>query len=135
MYTEDYGLHLLLFIGRISTYRSYQSSQCYTNSAPYDGDRLDNPIFWGGGFIGRMTGDECRSNCNDVSNKDSHGRSCVAYEHSSQNPANVANCALAWACDFTKPWNGGATYIKNCNSFNLLRLYRLYFKIIQYFLQ
>ena len=125
-------LILLTKIGRMMEYQSYQSSQCYTSSATYVGDRLDNPIFGGGGFIGRMTGDECRSNCNDVSNKDSHGRSCVAYEHSSQNPANLANCALAWACDFTKPWNGGATYIKNCNSFILLRSYKLHFNIIKY---
>ena len=73
---------------------------------------MDNPIFGGGGFIGRMTGDECRDKCDDRSNKDSNGRRCVAYEHSSQNNADVANCALAWACDFTRFWNGGATYIR-----------------------
>ena len=109
VYTESCRLDVFLFIGRISKYQSYQSSQCYTSSAPYDGDRLDNPIW----LIGWMTGDECRKYCDDISIKDSHGRSCIAYEHSSQNHADMANCALAWACDFTKPWNGGATYIKN----------------------
>ena len=110
--TTIYHLYSILLIGKISKYQSYQYSQCYTSSAPYDGDRLDNPIFGGGGFIGRMTGDECRDRCDDGSNKDSNVRRCVAYEHSSQNPADVANCALAWACDFTRPWNGGATYIR-----------------------
>ena len=133
MYTENCRLHFILFIGRISTYLSYQSSQCYTNTAPYDGDRLDNPIFGGGGFIGRMTGDQCRNKCDDISNKDSHGRSCIAYEHSSQNHASVANCALAWACDFTKPWSGGATYIKNGANLILFCIDKLQLNITQYF--
>ena len=123
---------LLTKIGRMMEYQSYQSSQCYTNTAPYDGDRLDNPIFGGGGFIGRMTGDQCRNKCDAISNKDSHGRSCIAYEHSSQNHASVANCALAWACDFTKPWSGGATYIKNGAILILLRIDKLQLNIIQY---
>ena len=68
--------------------------------------------------IGWMTGDECRDECDDESNKDySHGRRCVAYEHESQDHAHKANCALAWACNFTKPWNGGATYIRTGISF------------------
>jgi len=86
-------------------------SQCFTYSTPYPGDRLDNPIFNGGGFIGAMTGSECEARCN--SDHDPHGRPCVAIEHSSQNHDAVANCALAWACDYTQSWNGGAVYIRN----------------------
>ena len=59
-----------------------------------------------------MTGQECRNKCDDETSIDRHGRRCVAYEHSSQNPADVANCALAWACDSTKTWDGGATYVR-----------------------
>jgi len=93
-------------------YIKHGKSQCRADAAPYDGDRLDNPIFGGGGFIGQMTGAECEAQCNDPSNVDEHGRECVAFEHSSQNYDAVANCALAWACDFTKSWSGGTTYIR-----------------------
>ena len=57
-----------------------------------------------------MTGDECKNKCEDDSNVDAHGRRCVAYEHSSQNPARMAKCALAWACESVKRWRGGSTY-------------------------
>ena len=121
---------MCLFIEGIS-YQSYQSSQCYANSAPYDGDSVDNPVFGGSGYIGSMTGEECRSQCDDESLVDSHGRRCVAYEHSSQNPSDVANCALAWACDFTKPWTGGAVYIRNSmyQCYRSLQSYLIYVPI------
>jgi len=93
-------------------YVKHGKSQCYANAAPNNGDSRDNPIFGGGGFIGQMTGTECEAQCNDPSNVDEHGRECVAFEHSSQNYDAVANCALAWACDYTKSWNGGAAYIQ-----------------------
>jgi len=90
-------------------YIKHGKSQCYANTAPFDGDRLDNPMI---GMIGQMTGTECKAQCNDPSNVDEHGRECVAFEHKSQNYDAVANCALAWACDYTEQWNGGTTYIR-----------------------
>ena len=104
--TTVYHLYSILFIGKISKYQSYKYSQCYTRLDAFDA------FFGATWFIGRMTGDECRDGCDDGSNKDSNVRRCVAYEHSSQNPADVANCSLAWACDFTRPWSEGATYIR-----------------------
>jgi len=94
-----------------AVYVKHETSQCNTNSAPYVGDRLDNPIFNGGGFIGQMTGSECEAECTNPANVDSRGRPCVAFEHSSQDYDAVANCALAWACDYTSPWHAGASYI------------------------
>jgi len=91
-------------------YQAYPYMQCYTNTAKYSGDRPDNPIFGSGGFVGEMTGEECKAMCDDETNVDEYDRRCVAYEHSSQNPSDVANCALAWACDSAKEWEGGATY-------------------------
>jgi len=93
-------------------YDAHAYSQCYSNSAPYPGDRLDNPIFGSGGFAGSMTGAQCAERCNDPTNTDAYGRRCVAYEHSSQNHEDVANCAFAWACDYTGYWAGGATYVR-----------------------
>jgi len=93
-------------------YIKHEKSQCYANFAPYDGDKLGNPIFNGGGFIGQMTGSECEAECTNPANVDEFGRPCVAFEHSSQNYDAVANCALAWACDYTEKWTGGASYIR-----------------------
>jgi hypothetical protein len=99
-------------LATVSKYQAYPKSQCISSSTPYSGDRTNNPIFGGGGFVGTMTADECGLLCDDVGNVDSHGRPCVAYEHSSQNSAAVASCALAWACDSTSHWGGGSTYIR-----------------------
>merc|ERR1719326_1549311 len=96
----------------LSEYIKHEKSQCHANSAPYIGDRLENPIFNGGGFIGQMTGSECAAECTNPANVDGFGRPCVAFEHSSQDYAAVANCALAWACDYTEKWSGGAAYIR-----------------------
>ena len=96
-------------------YESYPASQCHTSSTIYPEDKMDNPIFGGGGFFNDgslMTGDECRKACDDASNVDEHGRPCVAYEHSSQNPDDLAKCALAWACESVESWNGGSAYKK-----------------------
>ena len=96
-------------------YESYPASQCHTSSNIYPGDKMDNPMFGGGGFFNDgslMTGHECREACDDASNVDNHGRPCVAYEHSSQNPNDKAKCALAWACESVESWNGGSAYKK-----------------------
>merc|ERR1712137_750135 len=97
---------------RKTQYTGHATSQCYVNSIQHSGDRLDNPIFNGGGFIGSVTGSECAAKCDDPSNKDRHGRTCVAFEHSSQDYNAVASCALAWGCDYTRYWSGGKTYIR-----------------------
>ena len=48
----------------------------------------------------------------DRSNIDPMGRPCVAIEWSAHsNNGQVANCALAWGCEFTVNWNGGQTLI------------------------
>ena len=96
-------------------YQAYPYSQCSTNEDKYEGDRPDNPIFGGGGFVGEMTGEECKNMCDDPTNVDEYDRPCVAYEHSSQNASDVANCALAWACESTNTWEGGATYTTGIN--------------------
>merc|ERR1719397_207006 len=84
----------------------------------YSEDKLDNPMFGGGGFSGSYTGAQCKELCDDVNNVDSHGRACVAFEHSSQDYDAVASCALAWACDRTEKWNGGKAYIRPRNNQN-----------------
>jgi len=45
--------------------------------------------------------------------KDPRGRRCVAIEMSthSTDPNQRASCALAWGCDFVKPWGGGDVYM------------------------
>merc|ERR1712137_674647 len=55
---------------RKTQYTGHATSQCYVNSIQHSGDRLDNPIFNGGGFIGSVTGSECAAKCDDPSNKD-----------------------------------------------------------------
>ena len=96
-------------------YESHPASQCHTSSTFYPEDTMDNPIFGGGRFFNDgslMTGDECREACDDASNVDDYGRPCVAYEHSSQNPDDLAKCALAWACESVESWDGGSAYKK-----------------------
>jgi len=86
--------------------------QCISNTAPFSGDRLSNPIFGGGGFIGTLSLNECKRRC--YSSVDSHGRRCVAIEFSDQGQFLSAdekrNCALAWGCDYTSSWSGGSVY-------------------------
>merc|ERR1719394_97617 len=96
-----------------SEYTTHAYSQCWVNNVQHSGDREDNPIFNGGGFIGSYTGAECARFCDDMSNTDQHGRTCVAFEHSSQDYNAVASCALAWGCDHTEHWSGGKTYIRS----------------------
>jgi len=90
-------------------------AQCYVEQTEYSGDRLDNPIFEGGGFIGSMTLSECLEQCG--SRTDSKGRSCVAVEWSdggnAQSDSTKKNCALAWGCDYTKYWGGGSVFMKD----------------------
>jgi len=87
------------------------SSQCYVHEKGYHNDRLDNPIFNGGGFIGTMSRIQCQQEC--LTRTDPRGRSCVAIEMSthSTDPNTVARCALAWGCDFTTHWGGGDVYM------------------------
>eukprot|EP00854_Cymbomonas_tetramitiformis_P001190 gene1190-1759_t len=86
----------------------YSFSQCASHDIPYAGDRRDNPIFGGGGFIGTTTLQECQDACRD-GHADEHGRPCVAIEWSSQaaDDVTVADCALAWGCDYLSDWSGG----------------------------
>jgi len=80
-------------------------------SKQFNDDRLDNPIFNRGGFIGTMSRIQCMEECKK--RKDPRGRSCVAIEMSthSTDPNLRASCALAWGCDFVKPWGGGDVYM------------------------
>jgi len=102
-----------------AVHRGYSSrianAQCYTDEVEYSGDRLDNPIFEGGGFIGTMTLSACQAACNSMT--DSQGRSCVAIEWSDggneQSDSTTKSCALAWACDWTEPWSGGSVFMKD----------------------
>jgi len=92
------------------------NSQCFVTSdeAIYDGDRTDNPIFGGGGFIGSKTLQECADACDTRS--DEPGRPCVAFEWSDygNNPASNARrqCALAWGCSSTSGWGGGSVFMR-----------------------
>ena len=94
------------------------NAQCYTDEVEYDGDRLDNPIFEGGGFIGTMTLSECQAACD--SRTDSNGRPCVAIEWSDggneQSDSTAKSCALAWACDWTESWSGGSVFTRGIES-------------------
>ena len=94
------------------------NAQCHTDEVEYDGDRLDNPIFEGGGFIGTMTLSECQAACD--SRTDSNGRPCVAIEWSDggneQSDSTAKSCALAWACDWTESWGGGSVFTRGTMS-------------------
>jgi hypothetical protein len=96
----------------MKTFGGPQNQQCYVYETEYDGDRLDNPIFEGGGFIGSSTLDECWAHC-EVST-DSEERPCVAIEWSdggdAQSSTTTKSCALAWGCDYTEYWGGGSVY-------------------------
>merc|ERR1712079_843370 len=102
------GLHLHLWTD--DTYDGFAYSQCKTSNTQYPGDRTDNPIFGGGGFDMRGTAGACKTKCDDPNTKDSHGRQCVAFEHSSQDPHAVAHCAFAWDCSEIGHWGGGKVY-------------------------
>jgi len=96
----------------MKTFGGLQNQQCYVYETEYDGDRLDNPIFEGGGFIGTYTLDECWAHCE--TDFDSKGRPCVAIEWSdggdAQSSSTTKSCALAWGCDYTEYWSGGSVY-------------------------
>merc|ERR1719336_2232536 len=109
-------------------YEFFFFSQCKTSNTPFPGDRADNPIFGGGGFQMVGTAEECKKKCEDPNTIDSHGRPCVAIEHSSQNPSDVANCAFAWDCSEIAHWGGGKVYRKTVikgSSGNTRRLLQL----------
>merc|ERR1711924_520101 len=93
------------------TYGAQQKQkQCYVNGdkAVHHGDRLDNPVFGGGGFIGTLTLDDCKARCN--TDKGPKGRPCVAIEFSDGGGASTGkrSCALLWGCDYVKDWSGGS---------------------------
>jgi len=91
-------------------YEEFVKSQCFTTNTQYPEDQATNPIFGGGGFDLKGTALDCKRNCNDPNTIDSRGRRCVAFEHSSQDPFAVANCAFAWDCSETRHWEGGKVY-------------------------
>lgn len=72
------------------------NAQCFVDEIEYDGDRTDNPIFEGGGFIGTMTLAQCKSEC--TSRTDSKGRPCVAIEWSdggsTQSDSTTKSCGI-----------------------------------------
>lgn len=95
----------------------HKNAQCYglqfevddhSRSYPKDGNRIDNPIFNGGGSVGSLTLEECAVRCEKQTG-------CVGFEWN--NPQGLAapkttkaNCALAWACSYVEPWSGGNAY-------------------------
>jgi len=91
-------------------YGEFGHMQCHTSNTQYPGDRADNPIFGGGGFDHFGTAGACKTRCEDPNTKDSYGRRCVAFEHSSQDPHAVAHCAFAWDCSEFRQWSGGKVY-------------------------
>jgi len=102
------------------------NAQCYVEETEHNGDRLDNPIFEGGGFIGTMTLSECKLQC--ALRTDSRGRPCVAIEWSdggsAQSDSTSKACALAWGCDYTKYWSGGSVYMQRDAPYKNLGCYR-----------
>jgi len=94
------------------TYEEFGKSQCFTSNTRYPEDRADNPIFGGGGFDMVGTAAACETKCDHPNTVDSRGRRCVAFEHSSQDPYAVANCAFAWDCSGVRHWGGGKVYRK-----------------------
>ena len=91
------------------------NAQCYVDSKEFNDDRVNNPIFEGGGFIGTLTLAECQAACD--SRTDSRGRPCVAIEWrdggNEQSESSAKPCALAWGCDGTKHWGGGSVFMRN----------------------
>jgi len=103
---------LCLLAIAVADLEQMSNQQCYVYETEYDGDKLHNPIFEGGGFIGSYTLDECWAHCE--TSTDSEGRPCVAIEWSdggdAQSSTTTKKCALAWGCDYTKSWGGGSVY-------------------------
>lgn len=110
---------LTLCMGIRATSAGYTSrianAQCYTDATEYSGDRLDNPIFEGGGFIGSLTLAACQKACDEET--DTKGRPCVAIEWSdggnAQSDSTTKSCALAWACDYIEYWSGGSVFMQD----------------------
>merc|ERR1719175_248615 len=100
---------------RRPTYEVFGKSQCFTSNMQYPGDRANNPIFGGEGFDLVGTADACKRKCDHPNTVDSRGRRCVAFEHSSQDPDAVANCAFAWDCESTAHWSGGKVYRRSAH--------------------
>jgi len=88
--------------------------QCFVNKTQYPGDRKDNPVFEGGGFIGTLTLDACEAQCDK--RKDSKGRPCVAIEWvdggRNLGPNEKRSCAVLWGCDYLQGWGGGSVFKK-----------------------
>jgi len=89
-------------------------SQCFVSATQYKNDRLDNPMFNGGGFWSKSTTmEECARKCADPTNVDPKGRRCVAFEFSIPSKTNLksrSRCAFAWGCHYTKYWRGGSVW-------------------------
>jgi len=89
-------------------------NQCFVNRKQYRDDRLDNPMFNGGGFWSYATTlEECARKCADPKTKDRRGRRCVAFEFSRTSTTTIksrSRCAFAWGCDYTKYWGGGSVW-------------------------
>eukprot|EP00947_MAST-08B_sp_MAST-8B-sp1_P002944 g2944.t1 len=98
-----------------TTYGAQQKrKQCFVNGdkAVHHGDRTDNPVFGGGGFIGTLTLDECKARCD--TDKGPRGRPCVAIEFvdGGGDSSGKKLCALLWGCDYVRDWTGGSVYEK-----------------------
>jgi len=89
-------------------YDEFAFSQCGTSNTQFPGDRADNPLFSDFMMIG--TADQCKKECADPNSVDVHGRPCVAFEHSSQDPTEMAICRFAWDCSEIAHWGGGKVY-------------------------
>jgi hypothetical protein len=111
-YSNEYGLQ-----------QANKQCHVHTDKVVHTGDRADNPVILnpanGGGFFGKVDRLHCQGLCN--TEKDPHGRPCVAFEFSDsgfEQPGYCRgwgckrHCALTWGCDYTKPWTGGSVYMR-----------------------
>jgi len=94
--------------------KRHATKQCFVDRIQYPGDRKDNPVFEGGGFVGVLRLDECKARCNRE--RDSKGRSCVAIEWKDDGHnlkySEKRSCALLWGCDSLSHWGGGSVFEK-----------------------
>lgn len=109
------------------TWAERTSSQCVATSAevaasyrtfPEDGNTASNPIFGGGGFIGRLSLTACKAKCLQNNNQvNAHQCAGVEWSNTAGESASstvTANCALAWACTSYSGWSGGNAYLMEC---------------------